>query len=64
MPDTDAGNRTDDPGPIDTGPVMNITAEDPGAIEIDVVMKGEWVTATDPMAGRDLHIGETGDDEL
>jgi hypothetical protein len=63
MLDADAGHRTDDPGPIETGPVTNITADDPGPIEIDVVMKGEWVTATDPMAGRDLHLGETSDDE-
>jgi len=62
MPDADAGHRSDDPGPIETGPVANIGASDPGPIEVDVVMKGEWMTATDPMAGRDLHLGETGDD--
>jgi hypothetical protein len=59
MPDADAN----DPGPIQTGPVRNITPEDPGPIEIDVVMKGEWPTATDPMADRDLHLGETSDDD-
>lgn len=63
MPDADAEHRSDDPGPSETGPVANIAARDPGPIEVNVVMKGEWATVTDPMAGRDLHLGEIDNDE-
>ena len=47
-----------DPGPIETGGVADAGSYDPGPIEIDVVMKNVVLTPRDPMAGRDLHLGE------
>jgi hypothetical protein len=48
---------------ITTDPIANIAANDPGPIELDAVMKSEWATVTDPMAGRDLQLSDASNDE-
>ena len=63
MPDDIGEGEGQDPGPIDTGPVDNVEVYDPGPIEIDVVMKNAVPIPLDPMAGRDLHLGDAGGQE-
>ena len=59
MPEETTSDSGQDPGPIETGPVENITVYDPGPIEVGAVMPA----GPDPMAGHDLHLGEAGGHE-
>ncbi len=58
MPANTQPDDGQDPGPIDMGGVAEAAEIDPGPIELDVVMKRLARSPADPMAGRDLHLGE------
>jgi hypothetical protein len=55
--------ETQEPGTVETGAIENVEANDPGPIEIDVVMKSVSLVPTDPMADRDLHLHDVGGHE-
>jgi hypothetical protein len=49
-------SKTNDPGRIESGKVLDITDLDPGVIEVDLLMKPK---VGDPKADKDLHLDKS-----
>jgi hypothetical protein len=62
MPDHAGPDSDQEPGPKEPEAVANAADNDPGPIEVDVVMKSYVPPSGDPMAGRDLHLGDVDND--
>jgi hypothetical protein len=60
--DTETG-ESQEPRTVETGADENVEVNDPGPIDIDIVMKNVSLIPTDPMVGRDLHLHEVGGHE-
>jgi hypothetical protein len=52
--------ESNDPGPIETGPVANLVPNDPGEIEISFVLKSATPAPNTLASEKDLHIAEVG----
>lgn len=62
MPDSEIDNDNQPPETVPTTPVENMDADDPGPIEIDVVMKSILPISSDSTMDRYVDVGEPGDD--
>ena len=62
MPEEHVDDRRRDSVSADA-PDRNVPNSDPGPIELGDVMKGLVPGVQDPMAGKDLSLGELGDNE-
>jgi hypothetical protein len=64
VPNDDVNDASNETEPIDPGVVRNLAANDPGPIEVDVVMKNVVSKSRDPMIGRNLHMKAVDDDDI
>ncbi len=63
MPEDNSSNSNDqgsNPQSAEVSHTSSLPANDPGPIEIDLVLKIEYC---DPMTGRDIHLEDVDDDE-
>jgi hypothetical protein len=63
VPDKTATHGHEDPEAVERSSAAELAAGDPGPIEVEAVMKNFVPPVHDPMAHRDLHLGEAQDDD-
>jgi hypothetical protein len=63
MPDEPATHGHQDPDAAEKSPTTELAPGDPGPIEVEPVMKKFVPPVREPMASRNLHLGESRDDD-